>query len=73
MVPVALFPDGQVEALRKVLGECGSGSDISRVFDARELKDESGESTKWRRLYSVFITCQRNDKCASRIQDSVKA
>jgi hypothetical protein len=41
------FPQGQVEALAKVLGECGSGSDITPVLSDRGLLDESGESTKW--------------------------
>lgn len=63
----------QVESLAKVLGECGSGTDISRVLQACGLVDNSGESTKWRRLYAIFLDCQRTDRCANRVLDFVQA
>jgi uncharacterized protein (TIGR02391 family) len=62
-----------VEALAKILGECGSGSDISRVLLDRGLTDGSGESTKWRRLYSVFLDCQRRHRSANHILAFIKA
>ena len=65
------MPEGQIEGLAKVLGECGSGSDISRVLEDRGLVDGSGESTKWRRLYRVFLAIQKQDKCANRIIDFI--
>jgi hypothetical protein len=43
------FDPGTVEAIAKVLGEAGSGSDINRYFQANRLIDDSCESTKWRR------------------------
>ena len=61
------FPEGQIEALAKLLGECGSGSDISRVLSACGLADASGESTKWRRLYWVFLESQRQNRCANQV------
>jgi uncharacterized protein (TIGR02391 family) len=70
---VPVFPEGQIEALARVLGECGTGSDISRIFVARGMEDYSGESTKWRRLYSVFLDCQRSDGCANRIIDFIQS
>ena len=73
MNSIPSFPEGQVEALAKMLGECGSGSDISRVLNDRGLMDGSGESTKWRRLYSVFLTAQRADRCANRVLDFIQA
>ena len=48
------FDMGTVEALAKVLGEAGTGTDIDRYFVANKLVDDSGESTKWRRLNAVF-------------------
>lgn len=71
MSPVPIFPEGQIEALAKLLGECGSGSDISRVLFDRGLKDNSGESTKWRRLYAIFLEQQKQDACANRILDFI--
>lgn len=67
------FLEGQVESLARLLGECGSGSDISRVLHDRGLVDGSGESTKWRRLYSVFLDAQRHDKCANRVLDFIQS
>lgn len=73
MPSVPIFPEGLIEALAKVLGECGSGTDISRVLQDRGLSDNSGESTKWRRLYAIFLECQRSDRCANRVLDFIRA
>ncbi len=73
MTPIPSLPEGQVEALAKLLGECGSGTDISRVLSDRGLVDASGESTKWRRLYSIFLECQRQHRCANRVLDFIQA
>ncbi|QVW35317.1 TIGR02391 family protein [Geobacter sulfurreducens] len=67
------FPEGQIEALARVLGECGSGTDVSRVLHDRCMADDSGESTKWRRLYSIFLDCQRRDGCANRVVDFIQS
>ena len=67
MSKVDSMPEAQIESLAKVLGECGSGSDISRVLEDRGLADRSGESTKWRRLYRVFLDIQQRDKRANGI------
>jgi uncharacterized protein (TIGR02391 family) len=61
------FDGAIVEALAKVLGEAGSGSDISRILNNRGIVDHSGESTKWKRLYWVFSHIQRRDSCANGI------
>lgn len=71
--PFAPFPEGQLESLARVLGECGSGSDISRVLVNRGLTDNSGESTKWRRLYKIFLQCQSRSGCANQVVDFIRA
>lgn len=73
MNSVPSFPEGQVEALAKLLGDCGSGTDITRVLHDRGLQDNSGESTKWRRLYSIFLQCQRQHGCANHVVDFIGA
>lgn len=73
MASVPSFPEGQVEALARVLGECGSGTDISRVLQDRGLVDSSGESTKWRRLYWVFLECQKKYGCGNHVVDFICA
>ena len=73
MSNVPSFPEGQIEGLARLLGECGSGTDITRVLQDRVLVDNSGESTKWRRLYWVFLDCQRQHGCANRVIDFIQS
>jgi hypothetical protein len=54
MSAVPPIDDAQLESLAKELGECGTGSEITRFCKACGLVDNSGESTKWRRLYATF-------------------
>lgn len=70
---VPSFAEGQIEALARLLGECGSGTDITRVLRDRGLVDGSGESTKWRRLYCVFLDSQRQRGCANRVIDFIQS
>ena len=65
--------EGQIEGLAKVLGECGSGTDITRVLQNQQLADSSEESTKWRRLYWVFLDVQKKDRCANRVLDFIQS
>lgn len=73
MNTIPCLPEGQIEGLAKLLGECGSGSDISRVLQDRGLADRSGESTKWRRLYHVFLESQWQHDCANHIIDFIQS
>jgi len=73
MSAVPSFPEGQIEALARLLGECGSGTDISRVLSDRRLVDDSAESTKWRRLYWVFLASQRKHQCANQVVDFIQS
>jgi uncharacterized protein (TIGR02391 family) len=61
------FSSGVLEALAKAVGDCGSGSEISQTLSRLSISDQSGESTKWRRLLSVFGGIQSQDGCANRI------
>jgi uncharacterized protein (TIGR02391 family) len=72
MAPVAPFPEGQIEALARLLGECGSGTDISRVLHDRGLADNSGASNKWRRIYWVFLDCQNRHGSANLVVDFIR-
>ena len=67
------FQEGSIESLAKLLAECGSGSDISRVLADRSIQDGSGQSTKWKRLYWIFLDVQRRDRCANRILDFIQS
>jgi uncharacterized protein (TIGR02391 family) len=70
---VPSFPEGQIEALARLLGGCGSGTDITRVLNDRGLVDASGESTKWRRLYWIFLDSQRKHGCANQVIDFIQS
>lgn len=67
------FSDGQIESLARLLGECGKGDDITRVFKNKGLVDNSRESTKWRRLYWVSQECQKQNKCANQVIDFIQS
>ncbi|MDZ7893040.1 MAG: TIGR02391 family protein [Rhodoferax sp.] len=73
MSAVSSFSEGQIEALSRLLGECGSGTDITRVLNDRGLVDGSMESTKWRRLYWVFLDSQRQLGCGNRVVDFIQS
>jgi len=73
MSNVPSLPEGQIEALAKLLGGCASGTDITRVLDNRGLADNSGESTKWRRLHWAFLDSQRKFGCANLILDFIQS
>ena len=73
MSKIPPLSEGQIEVLAKLLGDCGTGSDITHVLNDRGLLDNSGQSTKWRRLYRVFLDTQDNYKCANRILDFIQA
>jgi len=73
MSTVPSFSEGQTESLARVLGECGSGTDITRVLDDRGLVDNSDESTKWRRLYWVFLDSQKKYGCANKVVDFIQS
>ncbi|QEY25371.1 TIGR02391 family protein [Neisseria zalophi] len=67
------FNEGTIEALARVLGECGSGTDITRILNDRGLPDHSGESTKWRRLYFIFLTSQKETNSPNKILDFIRS
>lgn len=73
MSAVPPFSEGQIEALTRLLGECGNGDDISRILSNRGLVDKSRQSTKWRRLYWVFLDCQRQHGCANQVIDFIQS
>ncbi len=67
------FDPGTVEAIAKVLGEAGSGTDITRYFQLSGLVDDSGESTKWRRLNSIFLKSQAMTNSANQILGFIRS
>jgi len=73
MRAVPCFSDEQIEALARLLGECGTGSDISRTLESCGIVDKSSESTKWRRLEWVFLESQKHYQCANQVLNFIRS
>ena len=67
MAAVSPLPDSVLRPLAEHLGECGTGGRIDEVFESQGIADQSGQSTKWRRLYWAFKDVQRRDSDARRV------
>ena len=65
MSKVQSFSAAQIEGVAKLLGDAGTGSDIDHILAECGLVDESGISTKWRRLNELFLQLQRRHGCAN--------
>ena len=61
------FDAATVENIARILGKAGSSSDISRYLEVNHLVDDSGESTKWKRLDAIFLKIQRETRSAEQI------
>ncbi len=73
MQDIQPFPSGTLEALAKLLGICGTGTFISAVLKNLGLEDRSNETTKWRRLYSIFSELQREHHSADLVLDFIRS
>ena len=69
MNKISVLSIGTIETISYLLGECVTGTEITNFLEAKDIKDNSGESTKWKRLNSIFINLQKKDKCANRVLD----
>lgn len=61
-----------VEQSARILGECGTGDEITRMFQDIGVVDDSGESTKWKRINSVLWRAQQRDGNATRFIEFVQ-
>jgi uncharacterized protein (TIGR02391 family) len=52
------MPAGALEELCRALGETATGSQIDRLLVQAHLRDASGESTKWKRIYASIADHQ---------------
>jgi len=61
-----------IEQSARILGECGTGDEITRMFHDIGVVDDSGESTKWRRINTVLWRAQQRDGNATRFIEFVQ-
>lgn len=52
---------GSLEQVCRLLADSGTGGEISRLLAQAGLQDQTGESTKWKRLYGTLDLRQRQD------------
>ena len=69
MNKISELSPGAIEKISRLLGECASGTEITNFLKAKDIQDNSGESTKWKRLYSISVGLQKKDGCANRVLD----
>ena len=72
MVEQYNLSSNQIENISKILGDLLTGSVISKIFRDINVIDNSGESTKWRRLDFVFKFLQNRDKSINTILRFIK-
>ncbi len=64
MTNVPRIEEQIIEGAANILADAGSGSDITNIFSDLGMIDNSGESTKWRRIRYVLCNAQRQDGVA---------
>ena len=67
------MPELVIQELSKLMGDLSTGSEITLAFERCGITDDSGEGTKWRRIYTTLVTNQfwnqKSDSVLSLIQD----
>jgi uncharacterized protein (TIGR02391 family) len=64
---IQVFPEAQLETVARIAAEAITGTQISNVLAHRGIRDRSGESTKWRRLYWIFRELQESSKAGNAV------
>ena len=68
MAEVISFTNAQITQLSHLFGDkIMTGSEISRVLERVSIQDNSGLSTKWRRLEYSFMERQNRDRAGNAI------
>lgn len=67
------FDSATVENISNFFGKIQSNSQITSVLEECHLIDDSGESTKWRKLYAIFIKSQNDTNSSNQILGYIKS
>jgi len=59
------FDEVNLEHIARELGESIIGGQLSQIFKSIGIIDNSGESTKWRRIYHSLLERQNQDRCGN--------
>ena len=73
MADVVLLTNSQITQISHLFGDqVMTGSEITRVFERLGIIDNSGQSTKWRRLEYAFTERQHKDRSGNAILGFIK-
>jgi hypothetical protein len=61
------FNENHLEQVARILGEEVTGTQLTSIFNNCGIRDISGESTKWRRIYHSLLQRQRQDRCGNNV------
>ncbi len=67
------FNENHLEQVARILGEEVTGTQLTNIFNSCGIKDISGESTKWRRIYHSLLQRQRQDRCGNNVAAFIRA
>lgn len=71
-MPEIIFSSQEIIGLSQILGNAMTGSEISNMLKKIHVEDNSGESTKWRRLDSIFTSEQERNRSGNVILRFIK-
>lgn len=64
--------ENHLEKIARILGDEITGSKLTDIFKRLSIIDNSGESTKWKRIYHSLLNRQRQDLCGNNIAAFIK-
>ncbi len=64
--------ENHLENIARILGGEITGSKLTDIFKRLSIIDNSGESTKWRRIYHSLLNRQSQDHCGNNIAAFIK-
>jgi uncharacterized protein (TIGR02391 family) len=67
------FNENHLEQVARIIGEEITGTQLTNIFNSCGIKDISGESTKWRRIYHSLLQRQRQDRCGNNVAAFIRA
>lgn len=67
------FNENHLEQVARILGEEVTGTQLTNIFNNCGIRDISGESTKWRRIYHSLLQRQRQDRCGNNVAAFIRA
>lgn len=73
MAAIPVLKEAAIKSIAELLGDSVTGRVISDVLEDREIVDNSGEGTKWKRLYWVFQKLQKTYQCSNKVLDIVQS